>query len=358
MKRRVLIIAVILMLVFVTACGKTEDKKDDNSGNGSVEQASSSNDESTSNTEDVALYKEMYAPAAGMTIDTPKTYLENSDKVFLFYDGDVVGENLYLFGAYIYPASYEALISMNDEEFIAARDKGLNALNVFKAKEGDWTKEDVEEWCKWHLKKENIELEEIGTTKDEAGDTYTCYADVSKSQDIPEGLDEDIKTLYEGILSELDEAKNNVRHSEPEITETILSFTTKDTDGNEIKSEDIFAEAKYTMLNCWASWCGPCVMELPELEELSKEFKEMGGQIVGVLADGSSAKSLADAKEIMEEVGVTYLNIIDWEGIHDVLQLQAVPVTYFVDSNGKIVGDPVIGVNPEAYKEVMKELLG
>ena len=62
-----------------------------------------------------------------------------------------------------------------------------------------------------------------------------------------------------------------------------LTFTAKDLDGNEV-DQSVFANAKLTMMNIWATFCGPCINEMPELGELAAE----GGtdyQIIGVCAD-------------------------------------------------------------------------
>ena len=137
-----------------------------------------------------------------------------------------------------------------------------------------------------------------------------------------------------------------------------IEFESKDLDGNAVNSKDVFGKNKYTMINIWASWCGPCIKELPELEEINKEFEAEGCGIIGLLVDGTDPVGLSDAKEIIADTGVTYMNVIDNDGLADLLQVTGVPTTIFVDENGKIVGKTIVGADPEAYKKVMEGLLG
>ncbi len=140
---------------------------------------------------------------------------------------------------------------------------------------------------------------------------------------------------------------------------TKLSFETMDLDGNPVKSDALFAQNKVTMINIWATTCGPCIGEMPELEELNKEFAANGGAIVGLVDDVwvSNTKYLDEAQSIIKDTGVTYLNVCAWEGYDDALEAVGTPTTYFVDSQGKLLGDPILGAHVEKYKEKMEEYL-
>ena len=134
-------------------------------------------------------------------------------------------------------------------------------------------------------------------------------------------------------------------------------FTTVDTEGNTVTSEEIFSENDITMVNCWATWCPPCVGELPELAKLNEVFKEKNCAIVGVLLDGNEDGALETGLEIMEESGVAYRNILPWDSINETFSLQYIPTTYFVDSRGNIIGDPIIGAQVDMYEEQIDALL-
>ena len=137
-----------------------------------------------------------------------------------------------------------------------------------------------------------------------------------------------------------------------------LSFETVDIFGNPVSSEDLFGEHQVTMLNIWTSWCGPCLRELPELEALNQEFAEKDCAIVGLLYDGVDDAAIQEAQEILEETGVTYTVILPLEVISDVFAIQAVPTSFFVDQEGTIVGEPVVGALIENYKTGVDAALG
>lgn len=356
MKKRILVIMIIALMVVATACGG--NSKGNSIGETSTTEGETATEESSPSGD--IQGQELVSDTAGISIAMPKTLEENSDKVFLYNDGALVEEGLYLYEAYLYPASLDQLNAMEDEAYMEAEEMAINAFNIIKAEESQWTKEDLEKWCDWFLDLAPGSLEEIGTYE-ENGSKYNCYISIGK--DIPEGLSEEVKPIYEGILSDLEGAKGTVKFFEA-VDETSvdtgvqLSFTTTDVNGNQVTSDEIFGAAKFTMVNCWASWCGPCIQELPEIEELSKKVQEKGGQVVGLLMDGSTPLGLEEAKAIIEDTGVTYLNIIDWEGIKNQIHVQAYPTTYFVDSEGNIVGGSIIGADPKGYETRMNELLG
>ena len=138
-----------------------------------------------------------------------------------------------------------------------------------------------------------------------------------------------------------------------------ISFKTTDLDGNAVDSKELFAKNKVTMINIWGTYCGPCVEEMPELEQMSKEYADKGAAIVGLVVDVSEAddSKLADAKDIIKDTGVTYLNLKAWDGSKDQLSAPGTPTTYFVDSTGNLIGDPVVGANVMKYRQTLDELL-
>jgi len=138
-----------------------------------------------------------------------------------------------------------------------------------------------------------------------------------------------------------------------------VKFETTDLDGNPIDSAQLFSQNKVTMVNIWATTCGPCIEEMPELEEMNKEFQKEGGAIVGLVDDVPVDNNayLKEAQSIVKDTGVTYVNLRAWDGYEEVLSSVGTPTTYFVDSQGKLIGDPILGANVEKYKEKMEEYL-
>ena len=138
-----------------------------------------------------------------------------------------------------------------------------------------------------------------------------------------------------------------------------ISFQTTDLDGNAVDSKDLFAKNKITMINIWGTYCGPCVEEMPEIEVISKEYADKGAAVAGLVVDVTETddSKLADAEDIVKTTGVTYLNLKAWDGSNSQLPAPGTPTTYFVDSEGNLVGDPIVGANVAKYRETLDGLL-
>ena len=138
-----------------------------------------------------------------------------------------------------------------------------------------------------------------------------------------------------------------------------ISFTTSDFEGKKITSEEIFSKHEVTMVNIWATWCYWCIDEMPQLDKLNKSLEKKDCAIVGLLGDVEEPGTLEDAKEILEENGVTYLNILPWDGAleEDFRMGDAWPTSFFVDREGYIVGEPVVGAETDLYEKKIDEIL-
>ena len=150
--------------------------------------------------------------------------------------------------------------------------------------------------------------------------------------------------------------------TEPESTDmgaggSALCIDTVTLDGESVNTGDIFSKNKFTVVNVWASWCGPCVSEIPELGAMNGELEDKGCGIVGMLIDGDDPMGLKDAKAILSESSATYTNVVCPGTVLDALEIQTVPTTFFVDSKGNLAGETVHGVAPELYLETVNSLL-
>lgn len=133
-------------------------------------------------------------------------------------------------------------------------------------------------------------------------------------------------------------------------------FTAKDLEGTEI-TQEIFAEKDITMVNIWGTFCGPCVEEMPMLGELSRSMPE-NQQLIGLVIDvaDESDPNHKLAEKILEQADADFPQIIANADFSEFLMnIAAVPTTLFVDRDGNILGDAVVGNNVEEYKKRLEE---
>lgn len=185
-----------------------------------------------------------------------------------------------------------------------------------------------------------------------------------------EGLNEDCVENYKECYEYIDTLKENMEFIPIQVAETdtsqtssvtsIPTFTATDLNGEEV-TNDIFAQKDLTVLNVWGTFCTPCIEEMPELAAWSKEMPE-NVQIVGLIADITSTEDtelIETANTIVSETGVEFVNIIPTDDFTELLlSVTGVPTTFFVDKEGNIVGEPIIGANVEGYKSFVTEYLG
>ncbi|MBR3637363.1 MAG: redoxin domain-containing protein [Lachnospiraceae bacterium] len=139
---------------------------------------------------------------------------------------------------------------------------------------------------------------------------------------------------------------------------SVLNFAVTDFDGNKVDLKSLCAGHKVTMLNVWGTWCHFCVEELPQLEELNKEFEAQDCQIVGFCEDGWKNGKAEKAQQQLKDAGVTYVNVIAPENYHDYMVLEAYPTSFFLDSEGRVLTkEPVAGTNVDLYRAALKEAL-
>ena len=136
------------------------------------------------------------------------------------------------------------------------------------------------------------------------------------------------------------------------------SFSAQTLDGRTV-TQDIFKDYKVTMINLWATWCGPCVREMPELAKLHKEMLPEGTNMISVCLNASD--DTAAAKEIVDTVSASFTTIIPNATLLKTLnRISAIPTTLFVDSEGKEIGKRITGVPgrdaASAYAKALQEI--
>ena len=136
------------------------------------------------------------------------------------------------------------------------------------------------------------------------------------------------------------------------------AFSAKDIYGAAVDN-GIFADYELTMLNIWGTFCGPCIMEMPDLGELAAAMPA-GTQLVGLVGDALNEENIELAQTIAESTGAAYLHIVPDLELYNFLRtdIVAYPTTLFIDKQGNMVGEPLIGAMDRArYEEALSKRL-
>lgn len=120
-------------------------------------------------------------------------------------------------------------------------------------------------------------------------------------------------------------------------------FSMNDMKGNKVRLMSVVAENKITILDFWASWCMPCMREMPNLVGLYDKYKDEGLQIIGVSLDNEQ-RSWQNAVETMGMKWVQVSDLKGWENAAAQLyQVEAIPHTVILDSEGHIMAEGLRG---------------
>ena len=150
------------------------------------------------------------------------------------------------------------------------------------------------------------------------------------------------------VSSEVSSTDTEIPEDEDESSG--LSFSTTALDGSPV-DESIFEGKSLIMLNFWEPWCGPCVSEMPDLQRISEEYADKGFLIVGVYS------TERDTQKVVDSLGINYPIIKNCEAF-DQFVTGYVPTTAFVDGEGNIVSELIVGGRSyEDWKEIIDSLM-
>lgn len=140
----------------------------------------------------------------------------------------------------------------------------------------------------------------------------------------------------------------------------LTNFTTTDIEGNTV-TQEIFSGYDLTMVNIWATWCGYCVEEMPELAKLKKMLPE-NVNLITICDDAAYETELT--QQILRESGANFQTLKTTEDMYTQLlaYVCAFPTTFFVNSEGIPVVQPLTGVPSmenaaDAYYTIIEQIL-
>jgi peroxiredoxin len=130
-------------------------------------------------------------------------------------------------------------------------------------------------------------------------------------------------------------------------------FTLKDADGKNVRLSDY--RGKVVLLDFWATWCGPCRIEIPWFTDLEQRKKDKGFAVVGVSMDDDGWKVV---KPFVAEMKMNYRVVL---GNDDIAKnyggLDALPTTFLIDREGKIASVHVGVASRKDFENGVDELL-
>jgi len=135
----------------------------------------------------------------------------------------------------------------------------------------------------------------------------------------------------------------------------VLEAENKAANGTSIKIGDY--SGKVLLVNLWATWCGPCRMETPELVRLHKEYQSRGVEMIGLSTEDPVA-SARSVSEFVREFNVDYQ--IGWAK-REVAQIMmqgrtSIPQSFIIARDGRVIRR-FIGFNPDTTPTQLKEAL-
>ncbi|HEX2834836.1 MAG TPA: TlpA disulfide reductase family protein [Thermoanaerobaculia bacterium] len=114
---------------------------------------------------------------------------------------------------------------------------------------------------------------------------------------------------------------------------------------------------KVVLLNIWATWCGPCRFEIPELQRLHNQYAAQGFEVIGVSVDESGPEAV---KQFVADEKIAYPIALDPDGkIATLMQTSVLPTTVLVGRDGRILWKKqmVVTENDEELKKAIESAL-
>lgn len=131
-------------------------------------------------------------------------------------------------------------------------------------------------------------------------------------------------------------------------------FTLATLDGKRVSLSEY--QGKVVLLNLWASWCPPCIREIPRLQRVYEKYRDQGFVILGI--NTTYQDDRAKVAQTVQDQGMTYPVLLDEQDVFGQrYAARLLPTSYLVDRNGKIVSVKVGEVDEAQLDEQVRRLL-
>jgi cytochrome c biogenesis protein CcmG/thiol:disulfide interchange protein DsbE len=130
-------------------------------------------------------------------------------------------------------------------------------------------------------------------------------------------------------------------------------FSLKDADGKVVHLSDY--KGKVVLLDFWATWCGPCKIEIPWFMDMQRKNKDKGFEVLGVAMDDEGWEVV---KPFLADLGVNYRVVIGNDSTAEMYGgVDALPTTFLIDRTGKIAAVHVGLASKKDFEDGIQELL-
>lgn len=131
-------------------------------------------------------------------------------------------------------------------------------------------------------------------------------------------------------------------------------FSLQDADGRTVQLSDY--RGKVVLLNFWATWCGPCKMEIPWFVEFERKHKDQGFAVVGISMDEDGWQAV---KPFVSKLGINYRILLGSDSIAQLYGgVDSLPTTFVIDREGRIAAVHIGLVSKSSYERDINEILG
>ncbi len=138
------------------------------------------------------------------------------------------------------------------------------------------------------------------------------------------------------------------------VGKNMPDITMNTPEGTPLSLGEVVAKNKYTLVDFWASWCGPCRQEMPHVVKAYAAYRAKGFEVLGVSLD----ENAEDWKKAIKDLGMAWPQMSDLKGwksaASEVYAIRSIPSTFLVDQNGVIVARDLRG---DALEKKLAELL-